>query len=73
MADDPDKDHQAASTVKEAVGGVKEAVGWATGDRRVEAEGEVEMEEAAVDDPAGVEDVEEAEERVRRDHGDIST
>ncbi len=41
----------------------KEAVGWATGDRAVEAEGKAE----AVDAPA-----EEVEEQVRKDHGDIS-
>lgn len=41
----------------------KEVVGWATGDREVEAEGRAEAEEEPVD---------EAEEAVRKDHGDIS-
>lgn len=62
-------------TAKEAVGKVKESVGWATGDRAVEAEGEVEQEEAAAESgdvpPDAVEDPEEAERRVRADHGDI--
>ena len=41
----------------------KEAVGWATGDRSVEAEGKAETEEA---------EVEEVTEQVREDHGDIA-
>lgn len=60
---------------KEALGKVKESVGWATGDRAVEAEGEVEQEEAAADSgdvaPDAVEDPEEAERRIRAEHGDI--
>ena len=52
----------------EAKGKVKEAVGWATGDRRVEAEGRV---EAAEGDPDDEQQVEAAEKQVRIDEGDI--
>jgi uncharacterized protein YjbJ (UPF0337 family) len=47
-------------------GVVKEVIGWATGDRRVEAEGRAETKKD--EDP---ETVEQAEHEVRADHGDI--
>lgn len=47
-------------------GKIKEAVGWATGDRKVEAEGRVD----ATEDEAP-EEVEAATEEVREEHGDI--
>ncbi len=40
----------------------KEAIGWATGDRSVEAAGKAD----AVDEP-----IEDVEDQVRKDHGDI--
>ncbi|MFP5378040.1 MAG: hypothetical protein ACLGIO_14820 [Acidimicrobiia bacterium] len=49
-------------------GKVEEAVGWATGDREVEARGRV---EEATGRPAGDDEVEQAEEEVREDHGDV--
>ena len=52
----------------ETVGKVKEEVGWATGDREVEAEGKAE--ETRGDDPAPGE-VEAEKEEVRREHGDV--
>ena len=51
-----------------AKGRVKEAVGWATGDRRVEAEGLVEAEHGHHPDDA---ELSEAEHDVRAAHGDI--
>ena len=60
--------------VKEKTGKVKEGLGWATGDRQVEAEGHLEHRKAE----EGDEDVRlderevKAEERgVRRSHGDM--
>ena len=52
---------------------VKEAVGFATGDREVEAEGRAEREageERPSNEPTN-QDVAEAEHEVRADHGDI--
>jgi uncharacterized protein YjbJ (UPF0337 family) len=49
-------------------GKVEEAVGWATGDRRVEAKGKVEEETGESPDEETVEDV---EDDVREDHGDV--
>ena len=51
-----------------AKGKVEEAAGWAAGDRRVEAKGKVEAEDGH--QPAG-EELEEAEDEVREEHGDI--
>lgn len=53
----------------ETKGKLKEKVGWATGDRRVEAEGRV---EATDGDVADEEQVAEAERDVRRDEGDTT-
>ena len=61
-------------SAKDAKGKVKEKLGWAAGDREVEAKGRVEREEAAVEDSrAGdeVESVGEAEEEVRRSNEEI--
>jgi uncharacterized protein YjbJ (UPF0337 family) len=60
MADD-----ESVTTVK---GKVEEAVGWATGDREVEAKGKV---EAETGDEPDEETVEEVEDDVREEHGDI--
>ena len=60
-ADDDD-----ATRVK---GKVEEAVGWAAGDRRVEAKGKVEEETGQ---PADENAVEEAEDDVRAQHGDTT-
>ena len=60
MADD-----ESVTTVK---GKVEEAVGWATGDREVEAKGKV---EAETGDEPDEETVEEVEDEVREEHGDI--
>jgi uncharacterized protein YjbJ (UPF0337 family) len=49
---------------------LKETLGWATGDRRVQAEGRV---EAAGDDPTDEGNVDDAEDEVRRDEGDVKT
>ena len=54
--------------VHETLGKVKEEVGWATGDREVEAEGQAEQ--ATGHDP-GPGEVEEEKEEVRREHGDL--
>ena len=70
----PDR-NEVEGAAQEAKGKVKEKVGWATGDRQVEAEGRVEREEAAartgaMDDDA-VESVDEAEDEVRRSNQEI--
>jgi uncharacterized protein YjbJ (UPF0337 family) len=57
-------DDNGATEVK---GKVEEAVGWATGDRRVEAKGKVEEETGDTPDE---ETLEQAEDEVRADHGD---
>ena len=49
-------------------GKVEEALGWATGDREAEAKGRVEEETG---DTARPGEVEQAEDEVREDHGDI--
>lgn len=49
-------------------GKVEEAVGWATGDRRTEAKGKVEDQTGDSPDDATLEDVEDG---VREDHGDV--
>lgn len=56
------------STAAEAKGRIEEAVGWATGDRRVEAEGRATREEGS--EPSDPE-VESVEDEVRADHGDV--
>ena len=56
-------------SVHEKLGKLKEEVGWATGDREVEAEGQAEKETGH--DPAPGEVAEEKEE-VRREHGDLT-
>lgn len=48
-------------------GKVEEAVGWAAGDRRVEAKGKVEEETGDTPDEATLE---QAEDEVRAQHGD---
>ena len=61
-------------SAKDVKGKVKEKLGWAAGDREVEAKGRVEREKAAVEDGrAGdeVESVGEAEEEVRRSNEEI--
>lgn len=63
MEDTERRDDDEQSTV----GKVKEAVGWATGDRTVEAEGRV---DASEDEEPGA--VQEATEEVRREHGDTA-
>jgi uncharacterized protein YjbJ (UPF0337 family) len=52
----------------ESKGKVKETLGWATGDRRVQAEGRVEAEDGDTGDETKVKD---AEREVRRDEGDV--
>ena len=54
-------------TVTRAKGRVEEAVGWAAGDRRVEAKGKVEEETGREPDEVALE---EAEDEVRAEHGD---
>jgi uncharacterized protein YjbJ (UPF0337 family) len=49
-------------------GKIKETVGWATGDRRVEAEGRVEAADGDSDDE---EQVKAAEKQVRIEEGDV--
>jgi uncharacterized protein YjbJ (UPF0337 family) len=56
------------SSVTSAKGKVEEAVGWATGDREVEAKGKV---EAETGDEPDEETVDEVEDEVREEHGDI--
>ena len=64
-----------SESAKDAKGKVKEKVGWATGDREVEAKGRVEKEEAAAGtgrmDGDAVESVDEAESEVRRANEEI--
>jgi uncharacterized protein YjbJ (UPF0337 family) len=60
--------------VKEQLGKVKAALGWMTGDRRVEAEGRAEedaADPAKPTDAATEEVVDEREREVRKEHGDI--
>ncbi len=62
-------DHEGAvDTAKSIHGHVKEVVGAVTGDRRVEAEGQVEQQVA---DPQGKENVSHHEREVREAHHDI--
>ncbi|MDQ3575239.1 MAG: CsbD family protein [Actinomycetota bacterium] len=60
---------------KGAKGKAKEKLGWAAGDREVEAEGRVERQEATAraeqEDYQAVESVEEAEQEVRRSNEEI--
>jgi uncharacterized protein YjbJ (UPF0337 family) len=56
-----DKHEDQSTTAK-----VKEAAGWVTGDREVEAEGRADTK--SEDDP---EVVEQAKDHVRADHGDV--
>jgi uncharacterized protein YjbJ (UPF0337 family) len=64
-----------APSAKDAKGKAKEKLGWAAGDREVEAKGRVEREEAAAEagqmDPEAVESVEGAEQEVRRAHEEM--
>ena len=60
MADD--------DTVTKAKGKIEEAAGWAAGDREVEAKGKIEAETGDVPDE---ETVDEVEDEVREEHGDI--
>ena len=57
--------------VEKTKGKAKEVVGWATGDRRVEAEGRVEQKVA--DSPADVTEkaVDEETDAVREEHGEF--
>jgi uncharacterized protein YjbJ (UPF0337 family) len=55
--------NEVESAAQDAKGKVKEKVGWATGDREVEAEGRVEREKA--------ESLDEAEDEVRRANQEI--
>ena len=58
---------------RQTIGKVEEALGWATGDRRVEAEGHVRHQKAAsegTDAPVRPDEVTDEEQRVRRSHGD---
>jgi uncharacterized protein YjbJ (UPF0337 family) len=60
--------------MKEQLAKAKEAVGWATGDRHVEAEGRAEAvatESATSTNDATEEVVDEKEHEVRKEHGDI--
>lgn len=62
-------------SAKDAKGKVKEKLGWAAGDREVEAKGRVEREESAAEDGRvdgdAVESVEAAEDEVRRSNEEI--
>jgi len=64
-----------SKSAKDAKGKVKEKLGWAAGDREVEAKGRVEQEEAAAEDGRmdgdAVESVEGAEQEVRRSNEEI--
>ena len=62
----PDKEDD--DSVTRVKGKVEEAVGWAAGDRRVEAKGKVEEETGDAPDE---QELESAEDEVREDHGDI--
>lgn len=65
----------ASKSAKDAKGKAKEKLGWAAGDREVEAKGRVEQEEAAAEDGRmdgdAVESVEGAEQEVRRSNEEI--
>lgn len=64
--------------MQSVVGKVKKALGWATADRRAEAEGAIEELDAAEDTSSETAEVEpdevldEAELHVRNDHGDLA-
>jgi len=64
-----------SASAKDAKGKIKQKLGWAAGDREVEAKGRVEREEAAADegrmDSDAVESVEGAEQEVRRSNEEI--
>ncbi|MDQ3678961.1 MAG: CsbD family protein [Actinomycetota bacterium] len=70
----PDVDGSAKGA-KGAKGKAKEKLGWAAGDREVEAKGRVERQEAVAQaekmDDGAVESVEEAEQEVRRSNEEI--
>ena len=64
-----------SKSAKDAKSKVKEKLGWAAGDREVEAKGRVEQEEVAADDGRmdgdAVESVDGAEQEVRRSNEEI--
>ena len=74
MSPDTSKSATEAKT-KDAKGKVKEKLGWAAGDREVEAKGRVEREQAAAEEGGmgtdDVESVEGAEQEVRRSNEEI--
>jgi uncharacterized protein YjbJ (UPF0337 family) len=53
----------------ETKGSARRIVGWATGDRKVEAEGKVEQEAGEKPDDEDI--VEDVKEDVKREHGDF--
>ncbi len=67
--------NEVQGAAKDAKGRAKEKVGWATGDREVEAKGRVEKEEAATHtgemDDGEVESLDQAEQEVRRANQEI--
>jgi uncharacterized protein YjbJ (UPF0337 family) len=62
------------ATAKKAAGKLEEDVGWATGDRRVEAEGHLRHKKVEQEGPEAhlePKEVEAEEQQVRRLHGDL--
>jgi uncharacterized protein YjbJ (UPF0337 family) len=63
------------STLEQAKGKVTEKLGWATADRRMEAEGKLEQLSSSdedVDDAEAEEALDQADLHVRADHGDLA-
>jgi uncharacterized protein YjbJ (UPF0337 family) len=62
------------STLEQAKGKVTEKLGWATADRRMEAEGKLQQLASSGDDEDGERDevLDQADLHVRSDHGDLA-
>lgn len=79
MSDDADANDEGGGKLQGLKGKAKEAIGWATGDREVEAGGKLDrLDAAGVPASEGAdhadhadETVEQAKEEVRRSHGEM--
>lgn len=70
----PPQDHEDPSTTRRLIGRVRQALGWATADRRAEAQGRMEQlgERQPDGADAGATALDAAELHVRNDHGDLA-
>lgn len=74
-AENEHDDDTEPGAIKQAVGKVEEALGWATADRRVEAKGKLDQLEEPDPDATDAEAdhvLDEADRHVRANHGDLA-